>query len=270
MSSDPLKVDYSAHFANLDKLGYTLLPDVLSKEECSRMERRLGEIYNQRQKAGLDRHPSIDPTRELFVLNLHNKDNMFLPLIDHPLITPLLEHYLDKTLILSNFNGRATVQGSQPQHFHIDCRIPFPSTMIMMQAIWMINDFTVENGATRVVPGSHKFSEAPNRPLDHPQARPATGKAGSVLFYNSSLWHGAGPSTASEVRWGILAIYSRWFIKPTMDFTQNTPPEVYARLSARQKQYLGFNSIPPHDEAVRISTLTPLESLPERLPTTFS
>ncbi len=263
--AETLAVDHELHIQNIDKMGYTVIPGVLPQDECKRMADRLSEIYEQRSKAGMDRHPSVDPAREHFVFNLHNKDNMFLPLIDHPAVVPILERYLDTNLVLNYFNARATVKGSKPQHFHIDSRVPFPTNAIMMQAIWMINDFTVENGATRVVPGSHKWNIIPDRPLDHPQARQTTGKAGSVLLYNSSLWHGAGPSTAEARRWGILVIYGRWFVKPSMDFTKNTPPAVYARLNLRQKQYLGFNSVPPYDENVRINTITPLENLPASL-----
>ncbi len=262
---ETLSINHTEHISRIDRLGYTVIPGVLSPEVCVSMANRLSEIYEERQKAGLDRHPSVDPTREHFVFNLHNKDDRFVSLIDHPAIAALLEHFLYKTLVLNYFNARATVNGSKPQHLHIDSRVPFPHTPVMMQAIWMINDFTVANGATRVVPGSHRFTEPPDRPLDHPDAVPTVGKAGSVLLYNSSLWHGAGPSTMEGRRWGILVIYGRWFIKPSMDFTKNTPARLYARLTPRQKQYLGFNSIPPHDEAVRISTLTPLENLPESL-----
>src|SRR3989338_5394433 len=256
-----LSVYPTLDISKIEKNGYTILKGILSQQQCDQMSSRLSEIYRKREAAGLDRHPSIDPSREHFILNLHNKDDMFVPLMDHPAIVPIVEHFLDKTLILNNFNARATVYGSKPQHLHLDSRVPFPDTPIMMNVIWMINDFTVQNGATRVVPGSHQWNIIPERPLDHPQAVYTTGKAGSVIIYNSSLWHGAGPSTMQGERWGIFAMYGRWFIKPTWDFTKNTPPGLYARLTPRQKQYLGFNSVPPHDETVRLSTLTPLEDL---------
>lgn len=259
-------INYDPHFAELEDQGYTMLPDILSPVLCKTMSDKLSEIHQKREALGLDRHASVDPKKEKVVFNLHNKDSVFIPFIDHPALLPILGHYLDDTLILNYFNGRTPVKDSEPQHIHLDCRVPFPTTVIMMQAIWMIDDFTLENGATRVVPGSHKLNIKPDRNATFPNERKITGKAGSVFIYNSSLWHGASRCVIGGTRWGIIATYSRWFIKPSMDFTKNTPAEIYSKLSMRQKRMLGFNSIPPHNEAERISTLTPAESLPSELP----
>lgn len=255
---------FESHVEELQSRGYTLLDGVLSKAECARIGGRFDEIYSQLERRGKNRFSGLDPAKERVIYNIHNKDYGLVSLVDHPALLPLLSRFLDDTLVLNFFNAREPLPGCEAQRLHLDSRIPFPQTPIMLQAIWMIDDFTKELGATRVVPGSHLVSECPDSTKRYPDETIVTGKAGSAIVYNSSLWHGSSERTAiAGRRWGIIATYTRWFIKPSMDFTKNTPQDLYARLTPKQKQLLGFNSIPPHDENLRTPTLVPVEDLPE-------
>ena len=191
---------------------------------------------------------------------------MFLELIDHEAVLPIITKKMDKTVILNYYNARDPKAGAKPQRLHLDSRVSTPHETIMMQFIWMVDDFTLENGATRFVPGSHDFGKHPDPSITYPEEKAITGKAGSILCYNSSLWHGSSAvsSQSKGRRWGIIATYTRWFLKQSMDFTKNTPESMYEKLTDRQKQLIGFNSIPPHNEFERIYTVTPVESLPKK------
>jgi ectoine hydroxylase-related dioxygenase (phytanoyl-CoA dioxygenase family) len=259
-------IDYPKHLEEIDRQGYTVIENVLTPEQCARIGKRLDEIYAARDAAGKTNYPEIDPTQERILFNLHNKDPLFLELIDHPAILPILENKMEPTVIQNYFNARDPKPGCKDQRLHLDSRIPIPTNTVMMQVVWMIDDFSVENGATRAVPGSHKSGACPDPAITYPEERHITGKAGSVLLYNSSLWHGSSKATSPARRWGIISTYTRWFIKQSMDFTKNTPPELYARLTPRQKQLLGFASVPPHEELERIRTCTRAEDLPAALP----
>jgi ectoine hydroxylase-related dioxygenase (phytanoyl-CoA dioxygenase family) len=128
----------------------------------------------------------------------------------------------------------------------------------------MLDDFTEYNGATRIVLGSHNFGYAPEPNKTYDDEVQVTGRAGSVLVFNGALWHGTGAAVRPERRWGVVATYTRWFAKPCFDFPRMCTPELYAQLNPKQKELLGFTSIPPTDEFVRTRTKVPVDSLPSR------
>ena len=79
-----------------------------------------------------------------------------------------------------------------------------------------------------------------------------TAKKGSVLIFNTSLWHGSSKKNDDSSRWAVLLGYYRWFLKPSYDYLQNTPKSIYKKLSKSQKQLLGFDVTPPKDEFTRV------------------
>ena len=245
----------------INERGYTVIPDVLSQAQCVEMGQALDKIY---ARLGGDSvvYQDYDSSQEHLIYNVHNKDPRFVSLLDHARVLPLLQGLLGEDVVLNYYNARSTRNGCKPQRLHFDSRVRSTSEAVMAQVIWMIDDFTEANGATRVVPGSHRFVDPPETDRVYPEEVCITGNAGSVLMYHSALWHAASASTSDARRWGVIATYGRWYMKPSMDFTKNTPPDVYASLTPMQKQLLGFNSIPPHDERIRTHTIVPLSELP--------
>lgn len=83
----------------------------------------------------------------------------------------------------------------------------FPSGYeVQCNTIWAMTDFTEENGATRLVPGSHR--EADGLEFRHEQTVPAEMKAGSVLLYTGALYHGGGANRSTGVRRGVNITYA--------------------------------------------------------------
>ena len=190
------------------------VPDPLESVHDERVHADPPESGRKRQSglaaAGKTDYPGFDSTQEAIVFNMHNKDDLFLALIDHPAVLPFLLKGLDDTLVLNYFNGRSPKQGCRPQRLHLDSRIPFPSNTVMMQAIWMVDDFTLENGATRVIPGSHDEvyghhanEEARGRmrcEVDESRAVAAVMDAGGVVFFDFGTAHATGPNPSDSDR----------------------------------------------------------------------
>ena len=87
----------------------------------------------------------------------------------------------------------------------------------------MLDDFNQENGATRIVPNSHKQKKYPKNGKVYKDEKKIFGKKGSLLIFNPSMWHGGGANYSTKGRWGVVLGYYRWFKKPSFDFMQNTP-----------------------------------------------
>jgi hypothetical protein len=114
---------------------------------------------------------------------------------EHPVVVAAAEHVLGRPFHVDELHGRNPLPGYGQQGLHSDW-MPRASVepYFVVTAIWMLDDFTIENGATRVVPGSHRMLKPISKSLGQPEARHAservvTGAAGSVLVLNGHLWH---------------------------------------------------------------------------------
>ena len=89
---------------------------------------------------------------------------------------------------------------------------PFPPGYeVQCNTIWAMTDFTAANGATRVIPGSNHYED--RREFTHADCEAAEMPAGSVVFYNGSVYHGGGANTSNATRYGINITYARSWLR---------------------------------------------------------
>ena len=108
--------------------------------------------------------------------------------------------------------------------FHRDVRTYSSHLTLMMNVLIMLEDFTVENGATRLLPGSHKQKDKPPEKVFLNDAIHITGSAGSVLLFDSNVWHSASPNLDGSTRAAITLSYTRPFVKQQMDYCHLVGP----------------------------------------------
>lgn len=248
----------------LSEKGYFVLENVLTPAECDHFKRLLEndcKRYTPRYAGSTTKseHRLEDTSVVKVVYNLHNKHIDYFKLFDHPKVLPLIEAMLKdgsyqnaESFHLLNTSARCPLPNVPAQQLHLDSNLPGGHYQLIMIALWMFDDFTPENGSTRVVPGSHTFMEYPATGKTYPEEVSVIAPRGSVLVYNGSLWHGNGLKTLPGDRWAAIFGYGRWFIKPSFDFMKNTPRAIYNQLTDAQKDLLGFRSNPPKDEFTRL------------------
>lgn len=136
----------------------------------------------------------------------------------HPEILQIAETVLGIPYYLANNVAFMWCQpGSSAGGIHADWPLsgvpePYPPWPMLLQTMWMLSDFTEENGATRVVPGSHLSGRAP-REGDESDEVIVTGESGSVLIWHGALWHRNGPNTSpTQHRMGANIAYIPAFI----------------------------------------------------------
>jgi ectoine hydroxylase-related dioxygenase (phytanoyl-CoA dioxygenase family) len=114
---------------------------------------------------------------------------------------------------------------------------------VMVTAIWALDDFTTDNGATLVIPGSH--SRVKGEPGTN-DAVPVEMPAGSVLLFSGRLWHGAGANTSTRPRLGIVIDYAQPWLRPCEAHTLSADPDQVRLLPQRLQELLGFNQPSPY------------------------
>ena len=139
--------------AQLDRKGYLPLAGMLGPAEVAAFADRLAELSAaEGEKAGLEVHQEAGTDR---LADLVNKDPMFEICFSHPRLLAAIHHVLGNFRLFS-LNSRAAHPGQGHQGLHTDFGEPVqPGDFRVCNSIWLLDDFTPENGATRVVPGSH-------------------------------------------------------------------------------------------------------------------
>jgi ectoine hydroxylase-related dioxygenase (phytanoyl-CoA dioxygenase family) len=138
--------------------------------------------------------------------------------------------------------ARAVNPDSPAQELHVDFRRE-EAGWPMLGFILMVDEFRSDNGATRFVPGSHKWPAIPDdlitaRPADDEGRVVACGPAGSVILYNGSVWHGHAANQTALPRRSIQGAYIRRDAEPWADQAERIRPETFARISPLAKYLL--------------------------------
>jgi len=145
---------------------------------------------------------------------------------------------------VGSMTGIEILPGESDQQLHRD-DTPYPMCLagleLQIGVMWALTDFTAENGATRVVPGSHRFLRAWHRP-DLSHVVPAVMPKGSALLYLGSTWHGGGANRSQAARTGLINTYSLGWLRPENNNTLEVPPEVAKRYDETVRRLLGYAS----------------------------
>jgi ectoine hydroxylase-related dioxygenase (phytanoyl-CoA dioxygenase family) len=110
--------------------------------------------------------------------------------------------------------------------------------------MWPLDDFTAENGATRIVRGSHRWN-TDRFPGRGDEVFVAEMPAGSALLYVGSIWHGGGANLTDRARVGVVIHYAASWLRPVENHALAVPREVVRTLPTRMQELLGYNIGPP-------------------------
>ena len=236
----------------LDGQGYIVLPDLMDPEFLSAAQRRVDELYEQEGEAAGSEFKLEPQSKRL--ANVVNKGELFLKVINTPEVLECMEQVLGPRFKLSSLNVRsADPQSDWVQPLHIDGGgLPDENGFYVCNSIWILDDFTIENGATRLIPGSHRWNQKPTDVLadltaPHLQEILLTGTAGTVVVMNSHLWHGGTANRTTTARRAMHAYYTR-SDKPQQLYQKKfLDPDLQARLSPQLRKLLALDD-PENDE----------------------
>jgi len=199
---------------NLDVQGYAVLPEFIPRLLLHELQLATGrqfELEGTRSGAEFRLEPGA---RRL--ANLVNKGEVFRRVIVEPRLLELVGHVIPDGFKLSSLNVRsANPRNGSGQPLHADMgAVADDRGFWVCNSVWMLDDFTEENGALRVVPGSHHWKQTPQTALDDPAAQHPdevllTGRAGTVVVMNAHCWHGGQENRTDCQRTALHAFYSR-------------------------------------------------------------
>ncbi len=225
----------------LDRDGYCIVEGLLSASEAAAARQSLLTTLAATPRGRND----FEGFRTRRVYALFAKTRAF----DGPAIHPLLLGVLDRVLghyQLSAPTGIEIGPGERAQVLHRDDGIyPLPRDFpnVVVNTMWALDDFTAANGATRIIPGSQRWTDRSPGPGD--QVISATMPAGSVLFYPGKVWHGGGANTTDRPRLGVILEYVAAWLRAQENHLLAVPHATAAELPERLQELLGYNIYPP-------------------------
>ncbi len=168
-------------------------------------------------------------------------------LVEHPAVLELVDAVLDPNYLLSANLAINVHPGETAQSLHSDdgyCRIPRPREPMGVSAIWALDEFTEDNGATEVVPGSHMWADEEPGPAGW-RVQQITMPAGSAVVFMGTLLHRGGPNRSDWTRLGITPQYCQPWIRQIENMALAVPPPMASAFSPRVQSLLGYSIHPP-------------------------
>ena len=230
-----------AHLEAIEERGYTILENVIEPERVAaiadaleRLERELG--------VGEGKNP-FEGFKTVRIYNLLVHGAVFEEIPIHENVLPVAEGVLDPGLLISSLSSIAIGADEAPQPLHADDQLiplPKPHVPLVCNTIWAITDFRDENGATRLVPGSHKASGMPEYDIDCDTV-PGVMPAGSLLFWHGSLWHAGGENRSNERRFAVANYYAAGFMRQQENQQLGIPLETARQFPKRLQQLCGYS-----------------------------
>ncbi|MCH9674232.1 MAG: phytanoyl-CoA dioxygenase family protein, partial [Gammaproteobacteria bacterium] len=175
------------------------------------------------------------------VYNLVRRTRELDDLMLHPTVLALVEAHLEDQIQLSISSSVNLCPGENAQDFHRDdgyYPLPRPHMPLSINTMWAIDDFTLENGATMLIPGTHLIADS-----HPPPAAPvvqAEMAAGSVLVWDGSLFHAGGANKTNAARLGVTNIYARAWLRQQENQFVGVPPNEAMRLPRAMQKLIGY------------------------------
>ena len=248
------EIDIDQHVDDLATKGYTIIDDVMSQPFLE----RLVAVVQHTIRAD-ERQPSnvFKGLKTIRIGDLLLKDRVYHDLALAPPIEAINARILGEQSILSSLMTMAIEPGAAMQPLHNDdihaCRgFPRPFPTIMLTAVWAITEFTEENGATHVVPGSHRSPAPPVKDLQEAISQAGsstidtvqlTMKPGSVAIWTGSVWHHAGANRTTEnTRIGLTASYNAGWLRGYENYCFTVPGDIARTFPERLQEMIGYGT----------------------------
>jgi ectoine hydroxylase-related dioxygenase (phytanoyl-CoA dioxygenase family) len=228
------------HISEIRERGWTVIEGAVDTKVIDALGKDLARLEHDLGIRPADNGFEGRQTLRVYNLLAHGEIWWQVPL--HPNVLPVVEGVLDAGCLVSSLSSINIGPGETAQPIHADDQlipIPKPHPPTVCNTMWALTDFTADNGATRVISGSHLADSSPEygRPYE---SEPAVMSRGSVLVWHGSLWHGGGANRTGERRIGIAMNYCAGYIRQQENQQLGVPREMVDRMPHRLQELVGY------------------------------
>lgn len=233
-------MDVAAHLHAIETNGYTIIEGAIEPDLVDALATDLERLHTQLDVRPAENDFEGRATRRVYNLLAHGEVWQRVPV--HPNVLPVVEGVLDRGCLISSLSSIDIGPGETAQPIHADDQlipIPKPHPPVVCNTMWALTDFTEENGATRLVPGSHLAAASPDYGRDYESIAAAMPR-GSVLVWHGSLWHGGGANRTGDRRVGIAMNYCAGYVRQQENQQLGLSPDLVRTFPRRLQELVGY------------------------------
>jgi ectoine hydroxylase-related dioxygenase (phytanoyl-CoA dioxygenase family) len=228
------------HLGQIAEQGYTVVEEAVEPALLDGLDAALVRLEGE---LGVEPATNeFEGTNTLRIYNLLVHGKVFEEVPIHHNVLPIVQGVLDPGCLLSSLSSIAIGPDETPQPIHADDQlipVPKPHPPVVCNTMWALTEFSEANGATRLVPGSHR-DPSPEFGRDYPSI-PAEMPRGSVLIWHGSLWHGGGANTTDTRRVGLACNYCAGYIRQQENQQLGVPQKIAKRFDERLQRLCGYS-----------------------------
>jgi len=232
--------EIQADYDTLMRDGYVIITGLLSEQACAAIKASGLPLLNH---SGRNSFEGVQTQR---VYNVLSKTRAIDSLAEHPRVLGLLDRIFLPNYLLSQSQIINIHPGEAPQALHFDdafYRIPRPRPPLGAATVWAIDDFTAENGATVIVPGSHAWGA--DKLPDRSETVQAIMPAGSVILFLGTTWHGGGENNSNAGRFAVTHQYCEAYMRQQENYLLELSKSTVRKLSPQMQALVGYSIHPP-------------------------
>jgi ectoine hydroxylase-related dioxygenase (phytanoyl-CoA dioxygenase family) len=229
--------------------GYTKFDSFFDLDFCDLINKSIDSSYEYCRKIQIQN--GVDQITDGTLHHLiATNDEIYLEILEKITISSnyqFIKDYFNGNFILNSYGGVKNLKSkpSYVSNIHRDIRFFSGNLPLMLNLLIMLDDFTLENGATFLLAESHLKEEKPSEDHFYANSHRAVGKKGDILFFDSNLWHAAGVNNTDTERRAITITFSKPFMKQQLDYSRAIGYDFIESKSEEIKQILGFFSRVP-------------------------
>lgn len=233
--------EVAEHDYHIQTRGYSLLPDFLTREECDALKAGMVKAIEAFEpvegvaRSKLDRYQIHD---------LIIRDGNYGRLLEDPRLQQLIAPHLGDHWVMY-----AATSSSIPPHgknyanrLHVDCPRFHPGYVFNMGVIWTLDDYTPENGALKILPGSQHSDITPEMDVFEKNAVQVMCNAGTLIVFNAKTYHRTCDNSTDAWSHSMTLNACRSFMKQRMDWVRFIPEEISQRLNDQARRLIGFDT----------------------------
>lgn len=240
-SVDPAIIDSAIEQVNRD--GYIIIENLFSPEDMAAL--KVDALTRFKHTSGRNNFEGL-ATQRLY--SMMAETDIANPMVEHTLILGMLDRIFEPNYLLSQLQVINIHPGESEQPIHYDDGFypwPRPRRALGAATIIALDDFTEENGATVLIPTSHKWGDRMPDENDKAKRVKAVMPKGSALFFLGTLWHGGGANLSDDSRMCLTAQYCAPFCRTQENFSLSVPRARVKTYSENIQRLLGYSIHPP-------------------------
>lgn len=258
LPSDPT---HRAHVEQVLKDGYVVIPNAFTETQALEAIAEIDRLHGNAPKKGRDAFDGFKTNR---IFSLLGKTRVFDKFCVLPQVLAMNEYFLDDDYLIYIMETIVINPGERNQRLHHDdavTRLPRPRPPVTAAIMVVLDDYTELNGATRIIPGSHKWGS--DRIPEEEEAVSAVCPRGSIVYFLGTTWHSGGANRSSMPRYAATIQYCQPYIRPLDNLMVAVDPRraLSGEIPKKIVDMMGYRSAFPfigYGECQKIVNIIPL------------